>query len=460
MASFHAQETGARRVVPSRAGAMTAAMRAVPIARGEDRLRVAWVRDGGVLEERFHDRDVVIGRDAFATIPVDAVDEARLFTRERGDFSLRVPHGCTARVSLDGAVRTLAGDETMALPRGACGKVTLGETVLLFQVIAAPPKGMRAQLPLGAVRSSPIDFRFAVLAALSFLVHFGVASAVHSDFLDPIVDDDALTASLITESRARPHVETEEKPKVATDEAKTPPDDKTKVATNDAAPHNQGTAATNGGHTSASPAKKGVDLNALGAELDNLGLSAIASVTNGPATKKVTTTSAPDAALDEVAKKHAGVEVDGNPLKDPGGNSGPIGPPPGGKPSFDPSETKTKVAKVDAPSGAPLPPVSDPTIIPPQGNAPKDVNAVIARGRWRLKACYAQAIAKDSTVAGTVRVRVELGGDGHVLSAQGAGPVPQPLVSCVEATFRSMKFAEPGDASTTFSVPVVFAQSK
>ena len=81
--------------------------------------------------------------------------------------------------------------------RAARGKVVVGETTFLFQFVAPPPIQPRPQLPLSVKGglASQIDWNLTIIAAFSFLLHFGLIGAMYSDWMDPVVNDD-LAASL------------------------------------------------------------------------------------------------------------------------------------------------------------------------------------------------------------------------------------------------------------------------
>ena len=71
----------------------------------------------------------------------------------------------------------------------------------------------RPQLPLsvkGGV-ASQIDWSLTIIAAFSFLLHFGLVGAMYSDWMDPVVNDD-LTAGLLdmVQKTVPPPIETAE----------------------------------------------------------------------------------------------------------------------------------------------------------------------------------------------------------------------------------------------------------
>jgi hypothetical protein len=67
----------------------------------------------------------------------------------------------------------------------------------LFQFVTAPPVQSRPQLPISIVRGNGIDWRTTVIAAFSFMVHFGAIGAVYSDWLDQPVDYEVVVSNVL-----------------------------------------------------------------------------------------------------------------------------------------------------------------------------------------------------------------------------------------------------------------------
>ncbi len=89
-------------------------------------------------------------------------------------------------------------------------------------------------------------------------------------------------------------------------------------------------------------------------------------------------------------------------------------------------------------------------------SGPPGADAVIARNRWRFKACYNKQLALDPGAAGTIKVSVSTNADGEVTSAtQVSSTAPAMLSACTTTAFKSMKF-DPA-AAAKFTVPVVFS---
>ena len=191
-------EPSIRAVSPSLpAGRMTAMMRAVSATAAPRLLRVGVVRAGRVVEERVLKRPetITIGRDEAATFVVpDADAPARMVVleRDKGAYHLCVRAPLGGRLALvDGLhdVAALRGRGRITLDDGARGRIVLGATTLLFQFVPAPPESPRPRLPLSVREGVRIDAALTIIAAFSFLLHFGLVGALYSDWTDPIVDE-------------------------------------------------------------------------------------------------------------------------------------------------------------------------------------------------------------------------------------------------------------------------------
>ena len=195
-------------------GQMTAVMRAIAQASGPKVLRIGLVQDGRVIEERIIKQrtSVTIGSSekAIFVIPTPNIPpQFKLFELIGTDYYLNFIDGMGGRVALQSGISELAGLRGQAkkvgnayqirLSEEARGKVVVGNTTFLFQFVAPPPPQPRPQLPL-AVKgglASQIDWNLTIIAAFSFLLHFGVIGAMYSDWMDPVINDDLTAGGLI-----------------------------------------------------------------------------------------------------------------------------------------------------------------------------------------------------------------------------------------------------------------------
>ncbi len=201
-----------QQIVPTnRPGQMTAVMRAMPQVTGPKVLRIGLVQGGKVIEERVIKQrtSVTIGpsEKSMFVIPSKAIPpNFKVFELQGGEYSLNFLDGMTGRVALKTGISDLAALKAQAkrVPMGnvqayqvqlseeARGKVVVGETTFLFQFVAPPPVQPKPQLPV-SVRSglaSDIDWTTTIIAAFSFLFHFGAVGSIYSDWMDPVVDDE------------------------------------------------------------------------------------------------------------------------------------------------------------------------------------------------------------------------------------------------------------------------------
>jgi hypothetical protein len=441
-----------------RAGQMTLAMRALPRSNGPRVLRIGKVQGGRVIEERVvkERAQVTIGSDHDCTFLVSGVgDRCVLFEVAGGGYVLNVNGTMTGRAALRGGILDLAGKQRVALDEDARGKVTVGDTTFLFQFVDRAPVQPKPQLPLGIDGASRVDWGFAIIAAFSFLLHFGFAGAVNSDWFDPTLDDGAETASLIQETRDRPAPPTVEEKS----------DEPSPEKTVDKAPSPDRTAPSPGPKTAPGPHKSSsTDPVALSQTLEQIEMKALGSFgSSGPAQSSLLKpgASVADSNLDKVAEKTSGVATDGA-LRLPGGSVGPIGPGQTGKDDLSGGFNVTKsgpTTKVVDTSGQVKTPTTIATPRPEVSNV-KDVDSVIARNRWRFKSCYDKALVDDPNAGGTVRVTVRVGEGGEVTSASAGGDAPAKLTECVRVAFTAMKFSSPDGGSAQFTAPVVLSTAK
>src|SRR5579871_1682383 len=195
-----------------RPGQMTAVMRAMQLSTGPKVLRIGLVAAGRILEERIVKQrtSVTVGPSEKSTFVVQANVPAqfKLFELIGGEYYLNFLDGMTGRVALATGITDLAALKGQAkrvgpayqirLTEEARGKIVIGEITFLFQFVAPPPVQPRPQLPLsvkGGV-ANQIDWSLTIIAAFSFLLHFGLIGAMYSDWMDPVVNDD-ISASIL-----------------------------------------------------------------------------------------------------------------------------------------------------------------------------------------------------------------------------------------------------------------------
>src|ERR1700722_13172001 len=210
-----------------RPGQMTAVMRAMAQATGPKVLRIGLVAGGRILEERIVKQrtSVTVGPSDKSTFVVQANLPAqfKLFELIGGDYYVNFLDGMTGRVALATGITDLVALKGQAKRVGpayqvrltdeARGKIIIGETTFLFQFVAPPPIQPRPQLPLSVKGglAAQIDWSLTIIAAFSFLLHFGLVGGMYSDWMDPVVNDD-LSAALVhmVQTPEPPPIETAE----------------------------------------------------------------------------------------------------------------------------------------------------------------------------------------------------------------------------------------------------------
>ena len=473
----------------ARPGQMTMAMRAMPQVTGPKVLRIGKVQGGRVIEERVIKQrtHVTIGSshtNMFLAAGGGVPESMRLFELVGQDYVLNLTDTMAGRVALptgvtdlvqarnSGAAKRVGAYYQLRLTEDSRGKVVIGDTTFLFQFVAPPPVQPKPQLPL-AVKgglASQIDWGFTIIAAFSFLLHFGFAGAVNSDWFDPVVDDDLETAALIEHAKDRPLPQLEEpKPEVVDPNANAAgKDEKVAKPTGDTGKKAGGAAGPKAGAGGGVTAQQGA---ALSNELAQLEMKALGSLGGaGPAQSSILKagSSAADSSLDVLAAKGGGVDTNSGGLKTGGGGGGPLLPGQGGGGGL----TGIGNAKGGTPGGGGGGGTDQSTVVKvPSGEAStgvaagasnvKDADSVIARNRWRFKACYNKALASDPSAGGTVKVTVRVGQGGEVSSASVASSdAPGGLTQCIVSAFSGMHFAEPDGGTATFTVPVVLSAKK
>jgi hypothetical protein len=469
--------------VAGRPGQMTAVMRAMPQVTGPKVLRIGLVQGGKVIEERIIKQrgHVTVGPSEKSMFVVSAQHVPatfRLFELIGNDYALNFLDTMGGRVALQTGISDLAalrgqakrtpqGAYQVRLTEDARGKVVIGETTFLFQFVAPPPIQPKPQLPV-SVRgglSSQIDWPMTIIAAFSFLFHFGMVGAIYSDWMDPVIDEDVNIAGLIDSVKALPPPPPVETQQEATTAAAT----STAAATAEAPKAQPG--GSGGGQKG--PGKGGSmstgERARLSAQLDQLEMATLGALNSqGPATAGVLRGGeVPTGALDAAASSGAGVAASGGTgLNLGGGGGGVVRPGMGGKAGGLGAVGETTAG---TPGGAGTAAV----VKGPKGNASvggasvaggsvSNADRVVAGMRAGFRACYNRGLANNPDLQGQVKIVAKVGPNGEVLSAtpQGGGGLGDEVVNCVVRRVKSASFAPPEGGGATIVIPVTFALQK
>jgi hypothetical protein len=453
---------------------MTAVMRAMSVSAGPKVLRIGLVQGGRVIEERIIKQRITVtvgsNEKSMFVIPSQAVPPMfKLFELVGNDYYLNFLDGMTGRValatgitdiqSLRGSAKKVGGAYQVKLTDEARGKVVVGETTFLFQFVAPPPVQPRPQLPL-AVKgglAAQIDWTLTIVAAFSFLLHFGIVGAMYSDWMDPIVGDDFNVAGLVDMMKNIPP------PPVEVPQDNNPVATATATATA-AAPKPAGGA---GGAKSAAAGKSAGQVSdakaaALAAQADQMQMQMLAALNGGSSVQGALNRSdIPPVDLSGAAASNAGIGHGNGDLKIGGGSPVQAGGKGGGLAGIgggtkgegtgSGAGTETKVA---GPTGVAQ--VGGSTATVPIS----DADRVIAGLRGRFRNCYQQGLASDPSMSGKVLISAKVGPNGEVSSADiasNSGLSPT-VAQCIASVVKRATFSAPGGGGSTLQIPVTFVQ--
>jgi hypothetical protein len=459
----------------NRPGQMTAVMRAMSVAAGPKVLRIGLVQSGRVIEERIIKQRVTVtvgsNEKSMFVIPSQAVPPMfKLFELIGNDYYLNFLDGMNGRVALAtgiteiqalrGQAKKVGGAYQVKLTEEARGKVVVGETTFLFQFVAPPPVQPRPQLPL-AVKggsASTIDWTLTIIAAFSFLLHFGLVGAMYSDWMDPVVGDDFNVAGLVDLMKnipAPPVVEPTDTNPVATATS-------TAVAVAPK-PAGGGKAGTAGNTGKSAGQVSDAKAAALAAQADQMQMQMLAALNGGSSVQGALNRSdIPPVDLSGAAASNAGVGHGNGDLKIGGGGApvqgggkggglAGIGGGTGGSGTGAGAGTETKVA---GPTGVAQ--VGGSTATVPIS----DADRVVAGLRARFRSCYQTGLNSDPTMSGKVVISAKVGPNGEVSGADVASNtgLSPGVAQCIAGVVKRATFSPPGGGGSTLSIPVTFVQ--
>lgn len=457
-------------------GQMTAVMRAMSQQAGPKVLRVGLVQGGKVIEERIIKQrtHVTIGpseNSMFVLASKNIPGNFKLFELVGPDYVLNFLDGMGGRVALKtgvsdlGALRSQAKKVSVgnvqayqvSLNEEARGKVVVGETTFLFQFVAAPPVQPKPQLPVSVKGgfSQNIDWTTTIIAAFSFLLHFGAVGTIYSDWMDPTIDDDVDVQQLLDSVKQLPPPPPVEQPKEQADQPAAPTNAPAE------APKSASAGPAKGSAGKISDARASAIANELNA-LNNEMLGALNP--SGTATMGVLSDSnVPTGLLDSAAASGAGAGAGGIAGLNLGnGAGGTVRPGMGGGGGLAGiGDTQASAAasaaggtvKVKGPTGSAQ--VGGAAV---SGGNVANASAVVAGMAAGFRRCYNKGLQSDPTMKGSVRVTAKIGPNGEVLSASpsGGGGLSGEVVSCVVQRVQSAQFAPPEGGGATVVIPVTF----
>jgi hypothetical protein len=463
----------------ARPGQMTAVMRAISQQSGPKVLRIGLVQGGKVIEERVIKQrtHVTVGpsEKSMFVLPTKSVPpNFRLFELVGNDYCLNFLDGMGGRVALKTGISDLSAlrGQARRVPQGpaqayqvalseeARGKVVIGETTFLFQFVAPPPIQPKPQLPSSVRGGVSIDWTTTIIAAFSFLFHFGLVGSIYSDWMDPVLDDDTNTAQLIESLKQLPPPPPVETPTETVTEVSTANAEK-EVEKPKAAGGGGSPAKGNTGGGSVSDAKAA----AISNELNQLNVEMLAALNaSGSSTDRVLSGGdVPTGLLDNAAASNAGVGSNGVAGLNMGsGSGGTVRPGEAGSGGLG---SIGNTGKGEGPAGA----GSAAAVKGPVGNANvgganvsggsvANASAVVAKMAAGFRRCYNRGLQENPDMKGSIRITAKIGPNGEVLGASpsGGGGLSGTVISCVTSRVASAQFSPPEGGGATIVIPVSF----
>lgn len=454
-----------------RPGQMTAVMRAMTQATGPKVLRIGLVQGGRVIEERIIKQrtSVTIGQSEKAMFVIQSGNvpsQFKLFELIGNDYYLNFMDGMSGRVALatgitdigalKGQAKKVGNAYQTKLTEEARGKVVVGETTFLFQFVAPPPVQPRPQLPL-AVKgglANQIDWNLTIIAAFSFMLHFGLIGAMYSDWMDPIVNEDMAIQGLIDLAKNVPPPPVEEKPEVV-DKPTEKPVDKPAEKPQATASSTKNTGGPKSNVSDAQAAK-------LAQQAEAIQMQMLAAFGGGSAVQGALNRSdIPPVDLSGAAASGAAVSAAGGDLH-MGSGGGVVQPgKSGGLNSIGGSTSAQGSSGAGQQASTPKGPTGDAQLGATSATVPvANAERVIAGLRPGFRQCYNTGLQQDPGMSGSVTVTVKIGPNGEVSSADATSNtgLSDSVVRCIARKLKNAQFDPPGGSGSTLNVPVKFVQ--
>jgi hypothetical protein len=463
----------------SRPGQLTSIMRAAPLsaphgarcpAEGVEGLRVALVVDGKVVDERTFTEPVSVTlghteRDTFVIVDDTLRGRITLFEPAHGaGFELVIPEAVDGRIAVDGELSSTADLRGRSLDRlrvstGMKGRLSFGRSAILFSYGPLPRRVVSAGLAPAMKREIGIDWTTLMVAAVSFLFHFGALGAIYSDWADPLQDDGLTIARIVETVRELPAVPPVEEPDQQPSEtAASSVTKSTKDLSEKKASPVSGARVS--AHTPRSSSINDREASNLSSELAGLDMKMLVGLNPSGVNTNVVLEQGtmPAALLNQAA-------LDGRASGRPGQlNMGPnagfdfggprdlatLGNDGHGDKDHGPGTAQSASARPKASIDAPTPP-KGPEQIP-------GLEGVIGSLQGGFRRCYQAGLDHENPdMAGGARVTVKIGGNGDVMSASPSvsGNLSPGVVSCMVRKITGAQFPKtPSGSPAVFVVPI------
>jgi hypothetical protein len=299
--------------------------------------------------------------------------------------------------------------------------------------------------------ASQIDWNLTIIAAFSFMLHFGAIGAMYSDWMDPIVNDEVNVQGLIDLANKVPPPVVEEKP--AEDTSKNADKDKKddKPAPTKAAAPGPKAPKTN----DAQAAK-------LAAAAEALQVGILAAFNGNSAVQGALSRSdIPPVDLSGAAASGAAVSSAGGDLH-MGAGGGIVQPGRGGGLGSIAGGTGTGAGNGAGQLTAVQGPKGDASIGATSASVPvSNLERVVAGLRPKFRNCYqTQGLNVDPGMSGAVTMVVKIAPNGEVNSADPTANtgLSDPVVRCIARVLKNAQFDSPGATGSTVQIPVKFVK--
>ena len=442
-------------------------------------LRVGVIQNGQVVEERiFRSRETVTAgqglKNSFVVASSAFPASLTLFEVKGAKYQLRVTSAMQGRVALADGMLDLAAVATsgkgqksgdawvVEIPDSSRGKVSLGDTTLLFQFVAPPPLKVLPQLPANMrgnlltflATAASIDAVYLSSFAFSLLLQAGtILYAVN--FVPPPARDAAMKE--MTE-RIIKIIANVEPPKPKEEEVPTEVDpnaeaEKAEEKTPEAKPEPEAKPAQE------APPRTQEEIRAAAKERvqQDSALSALFNSDSGAGPALGISESMSSKRADEVIanQKLAGDGTGVASKANLGGSDGASGKLGGVDVSGNSSVGGATAGRVEGTTGAKvkirLKAEAESTA--GSGSLSKDkIREVIDRRKKDIERCYERELAKDPGLKGRLEIKWTIGEEGTVTQADvGENDLGSAEAACSKGVVRRWRFAKPDGGSITVS---------
>ncbi len=310
----------------------------------------------------------------------------------------------------------------------------------------AGPEWVPARAAVHLARRREIDWSTTIIAAGSFLFHFGAFSTIYSDWADPPIDDDLVIAQLVEDARQLPSAPAVEEP----EQVPTVGEERPAATVSRTEPRGEKSGPTRG--TAPAQSKAGrPDAASIASELDRMNVAMLASLrSSGPSTDRVLDSSTIsfaelDAAAGQAVATRPGITFGGGSAYRPGGSQTLADLGNQGRSDAAPSRGRSASTKLQVPAWSLPNCPKEGACDPPPAEVP-NAPQVIASLQGMFRRCYQNGLDReDPDMAGSVRVTAKIGPNGEVVStsASASGTVTSTVASCIASKVQGAQFSAP-----------------